>query len=76
MPNDGIVELNNFLQAKGQLTSLTWEERPTGLAHAPQWICVCKINGEPRGTGSGTHKHLAKSDAAKEALKFLTGESE
>ncbi|KAF9011040.1 hypothetical protein BDQ17DRAFT_860852 [Cyathus striatus] len=69
----GVSDLNNYLQGTGQLTALSWLETQHGPSHAPTWKCICKINGEPRGTGTSTHKHLAKDIAANEALKYLTG---
>lgn len=30
-----------------------------------------QVDGEPRGTGTGTHKHVARDLAANEALEYL-----
>ncbi|CUA76279.1 hypothetical protein RSOLAG22IIIB_06185 [Rhizoctonia solani] len=41
-PNDFVMKLNNLLQARGQLNTLTWRESFTGPAHGPEWtISAC-----------------------------------
>lgn len=68
--------LNQYLQKTGRLSSLSWEESATGPAHAREWECICKIDGEPRGKGVALHKHVAKDKASEEALAFLRKEAE
>ncbi|KII94023.1 hypothetical protein PLICRDRAFT_171711 [Plicaturopsis crispa FD-325 SS-3] len=75
MTNDPTVQLNNYLQSRGELTLLSWQESNSGPAHAVTWTCVCKIGGVPRGTGTGSLKHIAKNAAAAQALKALTEEN-
>ncbi|KAJ2912490.1 hypothetical protein MD484_g7926, partial [Candolleomyces efflorescens] len=70
MSTSGTVKLNNHLQKIGRATSLSWEESSVNQV----WTCVCKIDGEPRGRGVASHKHVAKDAAAEEALKYLIGD--
>ncbi|KAF8807965.1 hypothetical protein BYT27DRAFT_7190059 [Phlegmacium glaucopus] len=67
----GTSRLNAYLQGKRQLTSLSWLESWTGPSHAKTWKIVCKINGEVRGEGTSTHKHIAKDLAADQAWNAL-----
>ncbi|CCM03769.1 uncharacterized protein FIBRA_05916 [Fibroporia radiculosa] len=76
MANEGTVLLNNWLQARNRVTSLSWEESTTGPRHSPQWTSVCKIDGQDYGRGTGAQKHLARDIAAKAALERLIQESE
>ncbi|SJL06416.1 uncharacterized protein ARMOST_09753 [Armillaria ostoyae] len=47
--NRGTVELNNYLQSKGMLASLSWIESISGPRYGPTWTCICKIDGQVRG---------------------------
>ncbi|TEB38690.1 hypothetical protein FA13DRAFT_1784998 [Coprinellus micaceus] len=76
MSDKGTSLLNQHLQKIGRVSSLSWEESASGPAHARQWECICKIDGETRGRGVASHKHVAKDQAAEEALAFLTKEPE
>ncbi|KAJ7204490.1 hypothetical protein GGX14DRAFT_460665 [Mycena pura] len=78
MPNlneSGTVALNNYLQSKGLVAALSWQESLSGPKSAPTWTCVCKISGQVFGTGEGSLKRTARDIAAKQALKSLTEES-
>ncbi|KAJ7897330.1 hypothetical protein B0H14DRAFT_401069 [Mycena olivaceomarginata] len=76
MPNDdGSAALNNYLQLKGQLAALSWQDSTSGPKSAPTWTCICKLYGEVRGTGTGHLKRTARDVAAKQALKSLTEET-
>ncbi|KAF8208422.1 hypothetical protein K438DRAFT_1573727, partial [Mycena galopus ATCC 62051] len=74
--DDRTVALNNYLQSKGQLAALSWEESTSGPKSAPTWTCICKISGQVRGRGTGSLKRTAKDAAAKQALESLTGETD
>ncbi|ETW86821.1 hypothetical protein HETIRDRAFT_166337 [Heterobasidion irregulare TC 32-1] len=65
------IALNNYLQSKDMLPSLRWEESSSGLAHAPVWTSICKIDDEVISTGTGSHKNIARDVAAEEALRIL-----
>ncbi|KAI0652338.1 hypothetical protein C8Q79DRAFT_1005546 [Trametes meyenii] len=69
----GTVALNNYLQEQGKLTSLSWEDSPTGPRHAAEWTSKCKINGEVVATGTGNSKNAARDAAADAALPILQG---
>ncbi|KAF5375261.1 hypothetical protein D9758_000531 [Tetrapyrgos nigripes] len=71
MPSAGTAALNNYLQAKGQLHSLSWVEAFTGPRHAPTWTMTAKINGEVYATASAMHKNVARDIAATETLTKL-----
>ncbi|EIW87107.1 hypothetical protein CONPUDRAFT_149147 [Coniophora puteana RWD-64-598 SS2] len=71
MPRDGTDALNEYLQRKGRLHSLSWQVRTTGPTHSPTWTCTCKINGEVKSVGTGTHQTAAKNMAANIALEAL-----
>ncbi|GLB35728.1 putative double-stranded RNA binding motif containing protein [Lyophyllum shimeji] len=68
----GSSALNNYLQNNSQLSSLSWQDSTSGPKNAPTWTSICKINGVPRGQGTGTHKHIARDIAANAALQSLT----
>ncbi|KAJ4485624.1 hypothetical protein J3R30DRAFT_3283849, partial [Lentinula aciculospora] len=68
---DGTFALNNFLQRKNRLDALSWMESTSGPRHAIQWTCVCKINGEVFGIGTGAQKHVARDIAANQTLQTL-----
>ncbi|KAF8273000.1 hypothetical protein EI94DRAFT_1795699 [Lactarius quietus] len=70
-PATGTIALNNFLQTKHRLASLSWNDTSSGLAHAPEWLSVCRIDGEDISSGTGTHKHLSRDAAADKALPIL-----
>ncbi|KAH9004169.1 hypothetical protein EDB86DRAFT_2141451 [Lactarius hatsudake] len=70
----GTIALNNFLQARRKLASLSWNDTTSGPAHAPEWLSVCKIDGTDISSGTGTHKHLSRDVAAERALAILTAE--
>lgn len=72
MPDD-ISQLNQHLDRTGKRTSLSWQESTSGLAHEPQWSCICKIDGIQRGIGVSHRKYKAKNLAAAEALQYLNG---
>ncbi|KAJ6541930.1 hypothetical protein B0H19DRAFT_958983 [Mycena capillaripes] len=74
--DDGTVALNNYLQSKGKLAALSWQDSTSGPKSAPTWTSICKISGEVRGTGAGPLKRTARDVAANEALKSLTEETE
>ncbi|KAI0361114.1 hypothetical protein OH77DRAFT_1516128 [Trametes cingulata] len=68
---DGTVALNNYLQNKGQLASLTWQEETSGPRHAPMWKSHCKIGDEVVATGEGPKRTSARDAAATRALAIL-----
>ncbi|KDQ31283.1 hypothetical protein PLEOSDRAFT_155949 [Pleurotus ostreatus PC15] len=77
MPSsDEIVALNNYLQDRNMLASLSWSFQATGVGHEPQWTARCRINGVTRGTGAAGKKTLAKRQAAGAALRSLQEENE
>ncbi|KAN0134994.1 hypothetical protein V8E53_007368, partial [Lactarius tabidus] len=59
------------LQEKRRLASLSWYDTSSGPAHAPEWLSVCRIDSEDISSGTGTHKHLSRDDAAEKALVIL-----
>ncbi|KAF8831909.1 hypothetical protein HHX47_DHR1001318 [Lentinula edodes] len=59
------------LQSKNRLSALSWLDSTSGFPHAPQWNCICKIDGEVMGSGTGPQKHVARDIAANQALKTL-----
>ncbi|KAK0481502.1 hypothetical protein IW261DRAFT_1470989 [Armillaria novae-zelandiae] len=69
--NRGTVELNNYLQSKGMLASLSWIESISDPRYGPTWTCICKIDGQVRGIGTGAQKHVARDIAASQALNTL-----
>ncbi|KAJ7922853.1 hypothetical protein B0H13DRAFT_1603321, partial [Mycena leptocephala] len=73
--DDGTVALNNYLQSKGRLAALSWQDSTSGPKSAPTWTSICKIFGEVRGTGTGPLKRTARDAAANQALKSLTEET-
>ncbi|KAJ7610973.1 hypothetical protein FB45DRAFT_761200, partial [Roridomyces roridus] len=71
----GTVALNNYLQSKGRVAALSWEDSASGSKSAPIWTCNCKISGEIMGTGTASMKKKARDVAANQALQSLTEES-
>ncbi|KAF9451369.1 hypothetical protein P691DRAFT_773147 [Macrolepiota fuliginosa MF-IS2] len=74
MSDTGQSGLNLYLQKRGRLTDLSWVDTSSGPRHEPQWTSICKIQGEPRGTGSGPKKRVARDIAANTALASLKEE--
>ncbi|KAH9997798.1 hypothetical protein BJV74DRAFT_768211 [Russula compacta] len=70
----GTIALNNYLQAKGKLASLSWYDTSSGPAHEPEWTSDCKIDGKVIASGKSTHKHLSRDSAAEQALAILMSE--
>ncbi|TFK26725.1 hypothetical protein FA15DRAFT_267141 [Coprinopsis marcescibilis] len=75
MPSDATSQLSQYLDKLGRGSSISWQEITYGPAHDQKWKCVCKIDGEPRGEGTGSHKHVAKNIAAAQALQYLIEET-
>jgi len=67
----GTSRLNNYLQGKGRLSSLTWEEVQEESDDSRTWTCTCKVDGTQRGKGTATKKHEAKDVAADQAWTWL-----
>ncbi|KAJ3855069.1 hypothetical protein EV368DRAFT_35486, partial [Lentinula lateritia] len=63
--------LVSVLQSKNRLSALSWLDSTSGPRHAPQWNCICKINGETKGKGESSTKAEAKNQASKNALEVL-----
>ncbi|TFY71837.1 hypothetical protein EVG20_g1167 [Dentipellis fragilis] len=70
------IALNNHLQNQGRLASLSWVDETRGPAHAPEWTSICKIDGVVVCEGVGPHKHEARNDAARKALRILTASTD
>lgn len=73
-PAIGTIALNNYLQVKGKLASLSWYDTSSGPAHEPEWTSDCKIDGKVIASGTGTHKHLSRDAASEKALAILMAE--
>lgn len=73
-PATGTIALNNYLQVKGKLASLSWYDTSSGPAHEPEWTSDCKIDGKVIASGTGTHKHLSRDAASEKALAILMAE--
>ncbi|PBK82573.1 hypothetical protein ARMGADRAFT_946230, partial [Armillaria gallica] len=54
-----------------RLSAISWVESHSGPRSAPLWTMTCKIDGEARGTGTASQKHVAKEMAAIQALACL-----
>ncbi|KAH9837306.1 uncharacterized protein C8Q71DRAFT_595609 [Rhodofomes roseus] len=63
------------LQAQNKANLLSWVESVAGPRHEPTWTCICKIDEEEYGCGTGPHKQIARAAAAKVALERLVQES-
>ncbi|KAI9511729.1 hypothetical protein F5148DRAFT_226168 [Russula earlei] len=70
-PATGTIALNNYLQVKGKLASLSWYDTPSGPAHAPEWTSECKIDSVVIASGKGAQKHISRDAAAENALAIL-----
>ncbi|KAL4266293.1 hypothetical protein AB1N83_003817 [Pleurotus pulmonarius] len=66
-----VTALNNYLQDHGGTARATYNESQGGANHAPIWTMVCKIDQQPRGTGTHNNKSVAKDEASKRALEWL-----
>ncbi|KAI0304619.1 hypothetical protein BC826DRAFT_1100432 [Russula brevipes] len=73
-PATGTIALNNYLQKKGKLSSLSWYDASSGPAHEPEWTSDCKIDGKVIASGKGTHKHISRDIAADQTLAILMSE--
>ncbi|EPT03479.1 hypothetical protein FOMPIDRAFT_87899 [Fomitopsis schrenkii] len=71
MANEGTSALNNYLQSTEKANLLSWDESTSGPRHEPTWTCICKIDGNEYGRGTGPTKQLARNAAASVALERL-----
>ncbi|KAK7465325.1 hypothetical protein VKT23_005304 [Stygiomarasmius scandens] len=74
MPSLGTATLNNYLQAKGRLHSLSWLEANSGPRHSPTWTMTAKIDGQVYAVGTAKQKNVARDIAATETLRKLQEE--
>ncbi|KDQ63040.1 hypothetical protein JAAARDRAFT_146954 [Jaapia argillacea MUCL 33604] len=65
------MELNNWLQARGETHYLTWEEHWVGPLHKPTWTYVAYYKGVQYGVGTAGNKDVAKEVAAGQVLSAL-----
>ncbi|CAE7109681.1 unnamed protein product [Rhizoctonia solani] len=65
------MKLNNYLQARGELSYLTWKETSTGPADSPKWAVIAYINGQEYGWGMHRTKQGARHEAARMTLRNL-----
>ncbi|CAE6490856.1 unnamed protein product [Rhizoctonia solani] len=70
-PDDFVMKLNNLLQAKGKLNTLSWRETSSGPAHGPEWTISAYINNQEYGYGTHRTKQGARHQAARMALDQL-----
>ncbi|KAI0720174.1 hypothetical protein C8Q72DRAFT_106403 [Fomitopsis betulina] len=75
MANEGTTALNNYLQSTDKANLLSWDESTSGPRHEPTWTCICKINGNVYGRGTGSTKQLGRNAAASVALERLMQEA-
>ncbi|EJD42433.1 hypothetical protein AURDEDRAFT_168503 [Auricularia subglabra TFB-10046 SS5] len=61
--------LHNELQKRNCLNSLTWDDRPNGVRHAPAWLSIVYIGGMEYGRSVALTKQAARDEAARQALK-------
>ncbi|KNZ80928.1 hypothetical protein J132_03628 [Termitomyces sp. J132] len=67
------MELNNMAAARG-LGHVQYErEGFTGSQHKPRWFSTAYVGGMKCGQGYGNSKGVAREQAAKQALEYLTG---
>ncbi|KAI0036200.1 hypothetical protein K488DRAFT_82309 [Vararia minispora EC-137] len=64
-------ELNNYLQATGQLASLQWAHQQIGQGERATHTMIAYLNGQAIGTGQATTKNGAKKPASYHALVAL-----
>lgn len=74
-PRDPKTELQEVLHALGQPAAEYVLEDTHGPEHAPTFITVVKINGQPFGQGAGATKKSSQQQAAEIALLRLKEES-
>ncbi|KAL5495028.1 hypothetical protein ACEPAI_490 [Sanghuangporus weigelae] len=65
------VQLNNFLQAKGERDQISWIYEDTGPQNDKTWHATVKYKGEVIGYATAKNKVPAKEDAARQALTYL-----
>ncbi|KIJ32693.1 hypothetical protein M422DRAFT_184149 [Sphaerobolus stellatus SS14] len=65
------MTLHNFLQGKGMVGSLSWQDSRVGPDNAPVWTATVHIAGQVYGSATGGTKQLARNAAARKALDVL-----
>ncbi|CAG8560155.1 16370_t:CDS:1 [Acaulospora colombiana] len=73
---DPIGRLQTWSLKKGFPVPFYREVSVTGIAHEPIFTIDVHINGKPAGTGVGRNKKEAKKNAAIEAYKYLTSDTQ
>ncbi|SJL06415.1 uncharacterized protein ARMOST_09751 [Armillaria ostoyae] len=66
-----VTLLNNYFQARGDTSVLSYQESVVGPSDRAEWTVVCKVSGEIKGIGVASSKSAAKETAAKQALQRL-----
>lgn len=75
-PTDPKTELQEALHARGQEAPIYQLECVDGPEHAPTFVSVVMINGQPHGKGCGPTKKASQQAAAAEALEILRKEQQ
>ncbi|NXJ00712.1 E2AK2 kinase, partial [Psophia crepitans] len=73
-PSNYVSLLNEYSQKTSKRVDYSVQTR-SGAAHAPTFSCICTINGDVFGTGTGPTIGAARQVAAKEAYEKLMTES-
>ncbi|KAI0045112.1 hypothetical protein FA95DRAFT_1680692 [Auriscalpium vulgare] len=69
--SDYTRDLNNHLQATGQVQGLTWQFSAQGPPHATIHTAIAMLYGLEIGRGTGTSRGNAKKVASQQALATL-----
>ncbi|KAF9021736.1 hypothetical protein BDZ89DRAFT_227693 [Hymenopellis radicata] len=66
-----VTQLNNYFQARGDTTAVSYSEAVDGPSDKAQWTVICKVSGQTKGTGKAASKAAAKEEAARQTLQAL-----
>ncbi|EMD32125.1 hypothetical protein CERSUDRAFT_99807 [Gelatoporia subvermispora B] len=65
------MRLNNYLQERGERSTLSWDVWTTGPAHRLTWHAILYVRGCQMGTARGQHRGAVKEEAARQAYLAL-----
>ncbi|KAJ3479250.1 hypothetical protein NLI96_g9191 [Meripilus lineatus] len=67
------LTLLDFLRHNGGAQRLRWSFQTSGPESNPEWTAEVFIDGIKHGEGNGSSKHIAKEQAAEQAMRALSG---
>ncbi|OCH91814.1 hypothetical protein OBBRIDRAFT_506606 [Obba rivulosa] len=71
LPDHWCMQLNNYLQERGERDTMTWEIYKTGPQHRLIWHAIVYVRSSQYGRHSARTRAAAKEGAARQAFFAL-----